>query len=76
MCYPFSYCALCNSYIVPLKGVCLQEKSKWLYFCDDNCRSEYILRGNKTLVVKQNERSPRPPWMATGRYSQEEYHAF
>jgi len=77
MCYPFTYCALCKSNIVPFQGVFLQAgQNECISFCDDRCRSEYIFRTNRSLTLKPNERPPRPLKMATGRYAQEEYHAF
>lgn len=74
MCLPFSSCDLCNRQLL-FHYVTLNKAKRttgYYYFCNPDCRSEFILRSNQripTLVLPK-----QPTNKASGRYETSAYY--
>ena len=50
MCFPFHYCALCETLTSPFSEYILQDPNKRpLYFCSAECRLKHFERSNRTI---------------------------
>ena len=88
MCFPFRYCAFCESLTSPFQEYVLKDpKTKAIYFCSAECRLKYFERTNRTIpepivyeppVDKQDygvSKKYRRTTLATGRYDDPSYYS-
>lgn len=70
MCLPFSSCELCQRQLL-LNYVTLNKAKRttsYYYFCNPDCRSEFILRSNQRISTLI------PTAKASGRYENSHHH--